>query len=472
MRFLFVTHRYPPDGTAGVETYVETVARALAERGHDVHVLTAVKDIARRDLSVHRRARHGVAVVEVVNNMFAEAFEETWSNPRIDELAAAVLDEVAPDVVHVHHLMYLSLGLLDACRERGIPVAVTLHDFWLGCARFGQLLHADGTRCERVDPERCATCLPSFTWRQSDAARRLAKAVAAVKSLAAVDLSGPLSRIHRQRQSAVSASAASPSGPEAEAFREAVPRRVAALVGAVNRCASVVLLPAAFQRRWFEELGVEPGRLRVLPTGLDWEGMGRSPAPAPEPGGDAIPRPSVTRFLFLGSLVPHKGAHVLLEAWERLDPALRSRARLALHGPSDTNPAYVTRLRQRAEGLGLGLGPRLDRDGVRDALAQADVLVVPSLWLEVRPLVMIEAYAAGLRVLASDLGGMAEVLEQGVPGQAFAPGDADALAAALRSEIERVPGPPAGLPGPSAAFPTWGTVVAELVRLSEALRTA
>jgi glycosyltransferase involved in cell wall biosynthesis len=61
----------------------------------------------------------------------------------------------------------------------------------------------------------------------------------------------------------------------------------------------------------------------------------------------------------------------------------------------------------------------------------ADVLVVPSLWAENAPLVALEARAAGCPVIASDIGGLPELIEDGRDGLLFPPGDSDALAAIL-----------------------------------------
>ena len=63
-------------------------------------------------------------------------------------------------------------------------------------------------------------------------------------------------------------------------------------------------------------------------------------------------------------------------------------------------------------------------------LSRVDVLVLPSVWLENSPLVIKEAFAAGVPVVTSDLGGMAELVRRDVDGLLFEPGNADALAVA------------------------------------------
>ena len=134
MRVLLATHLYPPVHNAGVEVFASVTASHVAGAGHEVVVVTTEKDIARPDLSTREREHDGLRVVEIINNLFARSFEETWRRSAIDRVLAGVLDDVRPDLVHVHHLLYLSAGLLDLCEARGIPVVMTIHDFWLGCA--------------------------------------------------------------------------------------------------------------------------------------------------------------------------------------------------------------------------------------------------------------------------------------------------------------------------------------------------
>ncbi|MEM9383109.1 MAG: glycosyltransferase, partial [Planctomycetota bacterium] len=252
-----------------------------------------------------------------------------------------------------------------------------------------------------------------------------------------------------------------PAPEDAEAFAALAAARRDGLVEAVNGAASRVLLPAAFMRPWFEALGVRSDLLHVETTGVDWEGARRFERERRAPG-------EPVRVLFLGTLAPHKGAHVLADAWGRLPEDVRASARLRVHGPAPGGAAspYLRDLEQRAAPLGVEIGGRLTRDEVRREMARTDVLVAPSLWLEIRPLVMLEAYAAGARVIATDLGGMAEAVRDGLPGTLFPEGDAEALAGALRAEIERArrAGDEDPLPEPSALFRGWADVASALER--------
>ena len=122
-------------------------------------------------------------------------------------------------------------------------------------------------------------------------------------------------------------------------------------------CVDRVLLPARFMVPWFEELGLDGERLHVETTGVDWEGAARHPRVERAPG-------APVRVLFLGSLVPHKAPHLLLEAWGQLPDPVRAGASLRILGPDQHQPGYVEGLRAAAEPLGVTVGGALGREEV------------------------------------------------------------------------------------------------------------
>ena len=127
----------------------------------------------------------------------------------------------------------------------------------------------------------------------------------------------------------------------------------------------------------------------------------------------------------VGRVTRQKGQDVLLTAW----PQVRRqcpRARLVLVGDGDLLPAM------RARG-GAGVTFAGAVDDVRDWLAAADVVVLPSRW-EGLSLTVLEAFAAGRSVVVSDVPGLAEVVSPGV-GARVTPGDPSALAAAVLDRL-------------------------------------
>ncbi len=135
--------------------------------------------------------------------------------------------------------------------------------------------------------------------------------------------------------------------------------------------------------------------------------------------------PAAPRVVFVGRLDPVKGVPLLLEAFARARAA-HPAARLTIVGDGPARPA----LEARAQALGLGaavafLGYRAQAE-VAGILAAADLLVLPS-FAEGVPVVLMEAMASRLPVIASRVAGVPELVEDGVSGFLTPPGDLDTL---------------------------------------------
>lgn len=436
MRILLASHNYLPNHAAGTEVYTAQIAAKLAARGHEVSVFTTEKEISTPHLTLRRRVHAGITVHELVNNLHYGEFRETWDEPRIDARFAEVLELCTPDVVHFQHLMYLSIGCVAEARRRGTPVVFTLHDYWLQCARFGQRVHADSSICRTIDFARCGDCLSSFKFAQSPLERRAGALLTGLRSATGVDLGRAAVRVSRllAREPCPRPESAAESGAGPGPDRGDLAARLAQEVEQRDRDFRERLLPlvdrflspSRFLREEFIRWGLAPERISFLRTGIDLEHFRPRPR-TPSP---------VLRVTFLGTLAPHKGPHVLLDAWERLEPALRARGRLKLVGPSRHHPEYVRALEQRADALGVELAGALAREAVAEELANTDLLVVPSVWFENSPLVILEALAARTPLLVSDIGGMAELVEEGVSGFRFPVGDSAALARRLSALLQ------------------------------------
>ncbi len=192
-----------------------------------------------------------------------------------------------------------------------------------------------------------------------------------------------------------------------------------------GRC---VIVPSdALAQYLMEHFGVSRERLRVVPRGVDLEEFRLAP-----------PRPSQQewRIGLIGRLSPIKGHEVALRACD----LLRREGwpvRLCLAGDP---PGDARRQALEALALSLGAGEALEWLGVRDDVAQViasmDVLVVPSTYPESFGRSVVEAQAVGRPVVASRLGGLAELIEDGVTGLLARPGDPQDLAAAVRRFLQ------------------------------------
>ena len=129
--------------------------------------------------------------------------------------------------------------------------------------------------------------------------------------------------------------------------------------------------------------------------------------------------------------MPHKGVHVLVQAFRQLP---EPNASLRIYGDASVAPEYSAQLRELAQGDGrIRFEGSFAPDQRGAVLAELDALVVPSLWYENTPFVLLEAQAVGLPVLASDVGGMTEVVRHGIDGECFERGDPGQLEERLRA---------------------------------------
>jgi len=141
-------------------------------------------------------------------------------------------------------------------------------------------------------------------------------------------------------------------------------------------------------------------------------------------------KPEPGRFLYAGRIANGKGLLDLLQSVALCGDQVE---KLVLAGATP-DPAYELTVRQEVERL--ELGPRvifaglLDEKALLDEISRASALVLPS-YQETAPMVVQEAMAAGLAVIATTVGGICDQVENGVTGLLFKPGDVSALAGLL-----------------------------------------
>jgi glycosyltransferase involved in cell wall biosynthesis len=181
---------------------------------------------------------------------------------------------------------------------------------------------------------------------------------------------------------------------------------------------SLFLAISRFMRDKHVEAGLDPERIRIKPH-FTWEVPRRS-----GPG---------KYFLYLGRLAPEKGVETLLEAWRDAP------GRLVVVGDGPE----ASRLRSLAPDAVEFPGP-VSAAEVPELLSHARALLVPSRWYEGAGKVVIEAYAAGVPVLASRIGALPELVHDGVSGLLLAPGEpaawAEASSTLMSNEVSQAMG--------------------------------
>jgi glycosyltransferase involved in cell wall biosynthesis len=418
MIILHAIHDFLPRHVAGSEIYAFELARVQASR-HHVTVLCAEYDPSRPHGHVAWRVHDGLPVVEIVNNWLCRSFAESYRPPLIGQRIERVLQAVQPDVVHMHNLLNLSFDLPALAQARGVPVVATLHDYSLVCPSGGQRLHrAEQHVCDVIDTSRCARC-----FRQSPFFSQLALGTVSA-ALPAAGLVRRLAVAARRHAPALTARVGRFAGRAAQSAVTASDIderlvRAREVFGQIDR----FVAPSSSMATQFVQLGIDASRIRVSDYGFS--------RLAPRPRQPAS-RP--LRIGFVGTLVWHKGVHVLLDA-VRLLPV--GSYELKIFGSVDTFPDYVADLQARAKGLPVRFMGGFGAGQTADVYAAIDVLVVPSLWLENSPLVIHEAFMAGVPVVGARMGGIPGLVTDGLNGLLYDAASAPALTAALRRLADR-----------------------------------
>ena len=383
MNIVQVAHGLPPQERAGVEILTLELSRALQARGHQVTIIARTANPECEEFSLQEEQdEHGPHIVRIVNNYTRMAsFRLHHDNPFFDDTFRQLLDRNGADIVHFQHVKHLSASLIPSVSSLGYPTLLSLHDFFFAC-HLVQLIDRDDRLCPGPQQgERCVACLHDLA--SAEAAR------------------------HRFT-----------------------------FMTQVLRVPQRVIAPSAFlARRMTDEFPFLHDRLQVIAPGLPLPpGAGRN-RPAQSEAADAARSPGQPlRIVYVGVLLSHKGAHVLIDALKGISA---DRVHASLYGAEvAARRAYAEQLREDAAGLSVHWGGVYDRAELQAILAEHDVLVMPVIWEETFSLVIREALQAGLPVIAARRGALPEIIEDGRNGLLFEPEDADDLRRCLRRLLD------------------------------------
>lgn len=386
MKVLHVTYSFAPDPMGGTEVYVRDLCRRLQSFGA-IGVIAAPanrSDVYEIDgLRVHRfePRQDDLEALYGGDRGAADAFD-------------AVLDAERPDLVHQHALTPACSGeLIARSRRRGVPVVFTYHTPAVSCQR-GTLIRWGSEICDgELDVRRCAACTLNGFGLNRTVSRMLASTPDAIgDAIAQAGLAGGgwtalrMPGLMRRRHEEI--------------------RQVFALVDRI-----VVL------SEWVDRLlrtnGVPAEKLVRSPHGIE-----------PAVTGDrAAWDARYIRLAHLGRLDVNKGTRLVITALRMLPDAPIT---LDVFGvtQSDADQRERDRLREAAGGDGrIRFLPPIDHADVTSRLAAFDAVVVPSQLLETGPLVVLESFTAGVPVIGSALGGIAEKIADGVNGLLVSPHD-------------------------------------------------
>lgn len=392
---------YPPDQLGGTEVYLEGLVQSLRALQIESTIL-----VPRSMADPQPYDHQGVNVVCYPSQEMAGGRSASLGH------FEHVLRQSGADIYH-QHAWTPDCGSehLGLARRMGLSTVLTVHTPGNGCLRGTMMLHGE-TACDGlIQDQRCGRC-----WAES---RGAPTGVAAALGALPLGVARRFLGMEGSIFTALSARAlAERKKGEFDEMVENADRVVAVCQWLYDSLASN---------------GVPAEKLVLSRQGLTDQFIKTARRTAPRPHGSPL------RLLYLGRWHPVKGVDLLVRALRTLPAEVP--VELTIHAISGgvEEEAYRAKVLAMIGGdPRIVVGVPLSRDELPRAMSAFDALAVPSIWLETGPLVVLEAQAAGLYILGSDLGGIAELVDSPTSGTLVPAGDVDAWVAAI-GKLARAP---------------------------------
>ncbi len=413
MKILLVAHGFPPQNSGGTEIYACNLAKELAKR-HSVSVFYRSCNLKAQEYVL---SQNGISGLETftVNNSFKgyNTFEDSYKNRAIAEKFGEVLDRIKPDIVHIQHLLYLGAEIIGEAKKRGIPIVFTLNDYWLLCPQ-GQLLAEDERVCSGMDVVKCSRCI----LHQLSIQRNIFNAYYFLQKKLPGFLFKFIKNIYLQYSKNTWLSN--------ERTAELIKERGVYLKGICSEI-DFFIAPSEFLRNKFIAWGIPQEKIILSPYGINTDNFKACGKP---PCGNL-------RLGFIGNMLPAKGLHILIRAFNEIRDI---NAELKIYGRVGSYKGRlagylnyckkISKDNKKIQFMGA-----FDNGKIADIFRGIDMLVVPSIWNENAPLVIQEAFLTKTPVIASRIGGIPELINEGTNGLLFEPGDINDLKERLENII-------------------------------------
>jgi glycosyltransferase involved in cell wall biosynthesis len=403
MRILIAVHGFPPTHAAGAELRAERMARWMTNHGHEVEVFT-IERLDSPGFQQETSVQDGIPVHRLFYdvNEGDDTFRKLYDYPLISQAFRAVVSDRPFDLVHIVSGYLLAKPVVEVAKELSLPVVLTLTEYWFMCARLN-LIRPSNELCSGPErAEKCARCLMESKRRYR------------LPSQAAPKLLDMFWSVFEQT-----------SVPST--VISAVAERQTALRNILDSV-DIVICPSQTLIQKFAEFGFDTERYLYIRQGLA--------APAALPAARPEQDSPVLRLGYTGQIKPHKGVDLLIDAAVDLLNA-NEPITLDIWGAENEAPDYVANLKKRTSAYpAIRWNGRYKGGKVWTVLADMDVLVMPSRWYENSPNSILEAQTMRLPIIATNLGGMAELVHHEKNGLLFELDDAQDLQHQIKRLID------------------------------------
>jgi len=367
-RVLFLCHDFPPHRFAGAQLYAMQLAKLMKSRGVHVDVFHPVmRGEFPPDYSVHQDVYEDVDVFKLSKPPHQE--HEKFYQEEAGRAFGMWLDGREYDLVHVHGLGQLTVAPLLEANRRGLPIMMTMHDFWLLCDQW-HMVNTSGTICSGPEsPEKCAACYLKLLGRP-------------------------------------------PQPAEYQLIHQAEASRRNWMLTAFEAL-DIAVAPSRFFANRYAQYGM-PG-VRHHPISI------KSMEPMPKQKREKV------RFGFFGQIISRKGVDLLVEAFSHPDLAAYE---LHLYGKV-YEESFGQQVLAVAKSLpNILVGGAYDPAQLPQLYSEVDVAVVPSR-MDNYPITVLEAFLNRTPVVGSNVGGIPELIQEGRDGILFASESVEDLRRAL-----------------------------------------
>lgn len=372
-RVLLVSLLFPPQTLGGAEIVTYEQGKKLKETGLEVKIFAGkINDRVKRFKITRENKEFPVTRINLHTQDFSHHKYANLDKKGIRERFRGELDDFAPDIIHFHSIYALSLEMLDDCVEMNIPTVMTLHDYW-GICHNNLLVNDDGGVCCEKDGA-CLSC----------------KGELVLENGSAITLS----------------------------------ERNARCLEYYNKVTAFIS-PSNYLAQKYIERGIKEEKMQVIANGIDTSLFKKNKKT----------KSSKIRFGYVGQVEWHKGIETLLHAMSLLNNSEKEKISLTIIGSGNkVFFDYCKAVSKELEFITF-LG-KIGYHRIGAALNHIDILIVPSLWPENSPNAIFEAMATGTPVIASNLGGIPELIKDSRNGLFFQHNNSRSLADKVRWFID------------------------------------
>ena len=370
----------------------------MERRGHEVQIFCAEEVNKGTDCRITAQSDiyNGLRVHRINFNRkkVADIIRFSYDNPIVSDYFQSLLSAIQPDLTHITGFLNLSMAILDPIKKGAIPTVFTATDYWCFCPK-SNLLVFDRSLCNTAEVKSCLSCLISLSsfYEQILKKLRISPLVLTAIFLGLGKISGIKNNLFVKAEFALK-------------------ERSYYILEKLKNL-DLIISPTPHLQGFFLRAGFSPEKVMLSGYGLNLDWI--------KPHSSHFSEQPL-RFGYIGMLAQLKGVDILIQSFNRL--ASSKRACLKIYGDDSHFPLYAKKLKQRAyHNPAISFPGTFSPEQLGEVLGGIDVLVVPSMWYENAPLIISEAFAAGVPVIGSDVPGISVVVKDGVNGLLFPRGD-------------------------------------------------